>query len=138
VACPQDARHEDDAIGLSERIERSEDEPLLLLAELDVGHRNGRLTAGEGELDPEVAIDDVARRLVHEDLGHPADRGERSAQRQPLILGMASPVPGVRHELRWRDVGVADDPVAPCGDRRCGQRLRRHHDPGTCIVGRSE
>ena len=42
-------------------IERREDEPLLVLGQLDVGHRDRGLVAGEGELDPEVTVDDVAR-----------------------------------------------------------------------------
>jgi hypothetical protein len=61
-----------------EGIERGQDEPLLVLGQLDVGHRNRRLPAGEREFDPQVAVDDVTGRPVDGHLGHPADLGQSS------------------------------------------------------------
>jgi hypothetical protein len=54
-------------------VEGRQDEPLLLLGELNVddGHRG--LLAADRQLHPEVSVDDMPRRPVHEDLRHPAD-----------------------------------------------------------------
>ena len=120
-----------------EGIERGENEPFLVLAELDVGHRDGRLPTGEGELEPEMPVDDVARRAVDEDLGDPADLPEGAAQRPLLVVGVGPPVPRVRHERGRVDLRVPDDPVAP-RQRRRHNKLSAHPEPRTCIVAGSE
>ena len=94
-------------------IERGEDQPFLVLRELDVGDGDRRLLASQRELDPQVAIDDVAGRLVDRDLGDPADLGQSSRERRLLVSRMRPPVARVRDELSRCDFAVADDPAAP-------------------------
>jgi len=62
-------------------IEAGEDEPVLLLGQLDIGDRDGGLVVGEGALDPQVTVDDVPRRLADQDLGDPAALAKGSRQR---------------------------------------------------------
>ena len=50
---------------------------------LDVRHQHGRLVAGEGELDPQVAVDDVARRLIDGHLVNPEIVVRLSSRRKP-------------------------------------------------------
>ncbi len=114
-------------------VERGEDQPLLVLGQLDVGDRHRRLVSADGELDPEVPVDDVPRRPVDQHLGDPADLTQGAGQRPLLLRRMAPPVAWVGDEFRRRDVGVAHDPIAP-GDGRC----RRHLKPRPCIVARTE
>jgi len=116
-----------------ERIKRREDEPLLVLAEFDVGHWDGRLTVGERQLDSKVTVNEVTGRPIDEDLGHPADFGQGAANGPLLVVRMGVPVPRVGYEIRRRDVVVPDDPISPNGSRR-----RRHGDPRTCNGWRSE
>ena len=49
-------------------IEGREDEPLLGVGQLDVQDRDRRFTPADRELDPKMAVDDVAGRPVDEDL----------------------------------------------------------------------
>ena len=75
-----------------QRIQRCQDDPLLILGEGYVSHRHRRLLARQRQLDTEVAIDDVARRLVDEDLGHPAHFRKSSADGPLLVVRVAPPV----------------------------------------------
>jgi len=111
---PLGARHR------GEGIEAGEDQALLGLAEFDIDDRHAGLAAADRQLDPEVAVDDVARRPVHEDLRHPADLGQRARESRLLLLGVEAPVGRVRQELLRGLVAVADDPVAPRGRGRGG------------------
>jgi hypothetical protein len=80
-----------------------------------------RLAPGEGELDPQVAIDEMPGPPVNEGLGHPAHLAER-ARDGPLLLGrMNSPVGRVGYEPLRPLLAVADDAIAPGGrGRRVG------------------
>ena len=75
-----------------ERIKRGEDESLFLLGQLDIGHRNGRLVAGQSKVDPQVAIDYVAGRAVDQNLSHPADLTEGTREGALLPGRMSPPV----------------------------------------------
>jgi hypothetical protein len=70
----------------------------------------------QGELDPEVPVDDPSSCPVDEDLADPADLGQGSTERSLLIERVGTPVARVGHEIGWRDVSVAHDSRAP---RRC-------------------
>lgn len=52
---------------------------------------------GDGKLDPEVTVDDVAGRSVDEDLGYPAHFAEGTGQRSLLFRRMRPPVSWVGH-----------------------------------------
>ena len=98
-----------------EWIEAGEHEALLVFRELDVGDRHAGLAATDRQLDPEMAVDDMPRRPVHEDLRHPTDLRQRTCEGLLLVLRVEAPVGRVRQELLRRFVAVADDPVAPGG-----------------------
>ena len=82
--------------------------------------------AGEGEVDPEVTIDDVARGAVDEHLGDPADLAQGAGEGSLLVLGVGPPVPRVRDQFPGRHVGMPDDPIPPGGrGRQVGSTLHR-------------
>ena len=87
----------------------------------DCHGRHRRLLSGEGELDPQVSVDDVAGRLVDGDFRHPANFGESSRERGLLVGWMGPPVARIGDELGRCDFTMADDPATP---RRGGGGLR--------------
>ena len=93
----------------ADRIERGEDEALLIRREVDIQDWDGGFLAGEGECDPGMAVDDVPGPAVHEDLGDPTDRVERTSQRVALVARMDPPVGGVRGEA----LGLAREDCRP-------------------------
>jgi hypothetical protein len=98
-----------------ERIEGGEDEPLLVLRQVDVQDGDGRLAVGERLIHPEVAVDEVPRALVDDDLGDVADRVQHLAQGFALGLRMDPPVAGVGEQLVGSLLAGAHDPVGPSG-----------------------
>ena len=106
----------------ADRIERREDQCLLRLGQLDVGHRDRGLVASESELDPEMPVDDMAGRPVDQDLGDPADLGESTGQGSLLVGRVGAPVARVRDEVSWRNLGVVDDPGFASRARRWRSR----------------
>ena len=107
-----------------ERVEAGQDEPLLVLREVDVQDGDGRLAVGERLLDPEVAIDEMAGALVDDDLGHVADRVEHLAEGLALGLRMDAPV-----AMGWRAAGRAPPRRSPrcVGPGRGGGHGRARH-----------
>jgi hypothetical protein len=94
--------------------------------------------AADRQLHPEVAVDDVARRPVDDDLRHPADLRQGTGQGLLLLFRVEAPVGRVCQKLLRRFVAVADDPVAPGGAGRRGAGFRRHLNPRPCIAARAE
>jgi len=101
----------------AEGIERSQDERLFGVGELDVDHGYGGLATRQGPLDPGVAIDQPARHPVDDHLLHPADLVERSLEGVELALRVGAPVATVRDQVGGRDFAGSDDAVAPGGLR---------------------
>jgi hypothetical protein len=100
---------------------------------------------GNCQVNPEVAVDDVAGRPIDEDLRDPADLGEGAAEGRVLLRRVSPPVAWVRDELRGCHLGVADDPASPAlvdspgrsghavssaTASRAGVRLMRRKGPG--------
>jgi hypothetical protein len=103
-------------LGVSHRrqgIERGQHQALLILGQLDKSDRHAPLFTGQGEFDPQVAIDDVARRPIYGHFGNPAHLCQGSRQRCLLVSRMGPPVARVRDQVRRCGVAVADDPAAP-------------------------
>jgi len=125
----------------ADRIERRQDEGLLLGREVDVQDRHARFVPADRQRDARVAVDDEARPLVDHDLLDPANRVERAGQRRLLVAWMETPVAGIGEKLVGRLFAGAGDPVAPGRRQGSRRRLRRHRatpDLWTCIVAPSE
>jgi hypothetical protein len=97
----------------ADRVQRGEDLPLLVERQLDELDRNRRLAPGDCLLDPQMAVDDMARDPVDDYLPDSADAVEHRTQGAPLGLGVEAPVLRVGHERLGLDLGVADDAVSP-------------------------
>ena len=128
----------------ADRIERRQDEGLLLGREVDVqdGHRG--LVPADRQRHPGVAVDHEAGPPVDHDLLDPAHRVERAGQGRLLVARMETPVAGVGQELVRRLLARADDPVAPACRVACAgsgrrityadrDRVRTPHRHGTTI-----
>ena len=98
-----------------DRVERGEDDPLLLLGELDVDDRDGRLALRAGELDAQVTVDQVAAGAVDDHALHEADLVEYVAECLTLRGAVLAPVGGVGEQILRRFLAVADDAVGPGG-----------------------
>ena len=70
---------------------------------------------GQRLLDAEVAVDEVARALVDDDLGHVADLVEHAREGRALGLRMDAPVRRVGEQLVGRLLAGADDPERHAG-----------------------
>jgi hypothetical protein len=101
-------------------IERCQDQALLLVGQIDVGDRYGRLAPGDGELDTQVAIDQMSGALVDDDLGDPAHLGKGTGEGSLLLRWVSAPVSRVGDEAAGRLLAVADDAGAPGGCVRAG------------------
>ncbi len=94
-------------------VERGENDLLLVRAEVDVRDRDERLAAGQGKLDPEVAIHEMAGRPIDDDLLDPPHLAERAAESTLLGTGMTPPVARVGDKELGRLLAVPDDADAP-------------------------
>jgi hypothetical protein len=101
-----------------------DEEPLTANVQ-SASKRRSRIWTALGR-SPKVTVDHVPGRSVDQDLGYPVNLAEGAGQGSLLLGRMAPPVARVGHELGRRDVGVADDSVAP----GAGWRLCRHLKPG--------
>ena len=114
-----------------ERIEAGQHEPLLVLGEVDVDDGDGRLAVGERLLHAQVAVDEMARALVDDDLGDVSDGVQHLAKRLALGLRMDAPVGRVGEQLVGCLLAGADDADWPRQERRTRQGSTR---PGCRIA----
>jgi hypothetical protein len=107
-----------------ERVEAGEDEPLLVLGEVHIDDWDGGLAVRQGLLHAEVAVDEVARALVDDDLRHVSDGVQHVPEGRALGLAMSAPVRWVGEQLVRRLCAGANDAVRP--RRGSGHRMARH------------
>ena len=99
----------------------AQDEPLLVLGEVDVEDGDGRLAAADREGDAEVAVDDVSGARLTRTCCDPADLVEDAGQRLLLGLRMDAPVRRVGEQL----VGCLRRRSRRCGSPTQGRRTRQ-------------
>ena len=105
-------------------VERSQDEPLFLGAQVHIqdGHRG--LVAGQGQRYPGMPVHQVPRALVDQHLLHPADRVERARQGLLLASRMEAPVEWIGRQAFGGLTARADDAAAPLARGSAGSAGR--------------
>lgn len=95
------------------RVKRSQDDPLLCFAQIDILHRHTRHTTAQRQSDTRMSIDQPARRAVDGHRRDPADFIQRAHERRYLTLRVPAIVAGVGCQRRRVYVAMAHDAVAP-------------------------